>query len=394
MTGVAITCESRFEISPDGRVWTAGPGTYAFWRRYLDVFDEVTIIARAHAVDRVNEGQHEVCGAGVRLAAVPYYVGPKAYLIRACAVRQAVRQALEGQSAVVLRAPGRISELARASLVQRRPYGVELVGDPYEVFAPGASTHPLRAFFRWKSTSATRAIAAGACATAYVSRIVLPDRYPASPGSLSMICSDIELKTDHIVAQPRHNRDGDAAVIVTVGSLAQPYKGVDLLIEAVSMLHEQLPNVALRVVGDGVFRVPLEELARQRGVAHIVTFIGQLASGNAVRAELDGATLFVMASRTEGLPRAMIEAMARGLPCIGTSVGGIPELLPLEDMVPPNDAQALADMIAKVLSSPVRMRAMADRNLATAAEYRDDVLRDRRNAFYRCVRDRTEEWRK
>src|SRR5690606_2722669 len=116
----------------------------------------------------------------------------------------------------------------------------------------------------------------------------------------------------------------------------------------------------------------------------------QLSSGQAVRDELDQADLFVLASRTEGLPRAVIEAMARGLPCIGTSVGGIPELLPTEDLVPPGDADTLARKISEVSRSPERMAAMSRRNLKKAADYRDDVLRQRRNAFYEIVKERTE----
>lgn len=88
----------------------------------------------------------------------------------------------------------------------------------------------------------------------------------------------------------------------------------------------------------------------------------------------------------------MIEAMARGLPCIGSSVGGIPELLPPEDMVPSEEPLALANKIAEVLASPARMKSMAMRNVAVAAQYKDDVLRSRRVAFYQYVRDQTEDW--
>ena len=88
----------------------------------------------------------------------------------------------------------------------------------------------------------------------------------------------------------------------------------------------------------------------------------------------------------------MIEAMARGLPCIGSTVGGIPELLPAEDLVPPGDAPALARKIMEVLGDPDRMARMSARNLATAAEYRDDILSERRRAFYTYLRDRTQAW--
>ena len=63
----------------------------------------------------------------------------------------------------------------------------------------------------------------------------------------------------------------------------------------------------------------------------------------------------------------MVEAMARGLPCIGTTVGGIPELLPEEDLVPPNDAAALSRRMEEVLLDTERMSAMSVRNVITAA---------------------------
>jgi glycosyltransferase involved in cell wall biosynthesis len=88
----------------------------------------------------------------------------------------------------------------------------------------------------------------------------------------------------------------------------------------------------------------------------------------------------------------MLEAMARGLPCIGSTVGGIPELLPAEDLVPPGDAVALAAKIREVAADPERMARMSARNLAKAEEYRDEALRERRLAFYRYVRESTETW--
>jgi len=63
------------------------------------------------------------------------------------------------------------------------------------------------------------------------------------------------------------------------------------------------------------------------------------------------------------MPRAMIEAMARGLPCIGSAVGGIPELLSSEDLVSRGDAGALALKIMEVVSQPDRMTRMSDEQI-------------------------------
>ena len=90
----------------------------------------------------------------------------------------------------------------------------------------------------------------------------------------------------------------------------------------------------------------------------------------------------------------MIEAMVRGLPCVGSDVGGIPELLPAEDLVPPNNVPALASKIMQVLQQPARMQQMSARNFIKAGEYNDDALKARRHQFYEFLRNRTEDWLK
>jgi phosphatidylinositol alpha-1,6-mannosyltransferase len=130
----------------------------------------------------------------------------------------------------------------------------------------------------------------------------------------------------------------------------------------------------------------LEDLGRALGVDGRVRFAGLLPAGAAVRAELDAADLFVLPSRAEGLPRALIEAMARALPAIGSNVGGIPELLPADALVPPDDEQALAAAIAAAVRDPAWLDRMSAASLARAQEFRADLLASRRRAFYERVR--------
>jgi glycosyltransferase involved in cell wall biosynthesis len=151
-------------------------------------------------------------------------------------------------------------------------------------------------------------------------------------------------------------------------------------------------DLELTIVGGGQHLREMEARAAALGIGSLVHFTGNLATGQAVRAELDRADLFTLPSRQEGLPRAMIEAMARGLPAIGSTVGGIPELLPADDLFPPNDVPALAAKIREVLGDPERMARASARNLAKAREYSQEVLTPRRQALYTHVRTRTEEW--
>ena len=161
----------------------------------------------------------------------------------------------------------------------------------------------------------------------------------------------------------------------------------------VACVH-QGQELDLILIGSGRCRAGLEARAAALGLGERVRFCDQLPSGEAVREQLDQADLFVLPSRAEGAPRAMIEAMARGLPCIGSTVGGVPELLAPDDLVPPGDVRVLAGKIRKVLSDSECLARMSKRNLEKAREYRQEILRQRRDEFYRYLLRRTERWQR
>jgi glycosyltransferase involved in cell wall biosynthesis len=169
--------------------------------------------------------------------------------------------------------------------------------------------------------------------------------------------------------------------------LAQRYKGIDVLIRALRVLGDRGRRCELVVIGEGRYRDELEQLASQLRVE--VHFTSQLTRGEVMN-QLDRADLFVLASRTEGLPRALLEAMARGLPCVATRVGGIPELLDDEVLCEKESVGQLADRIGAILDGSVNPNRQAVNNLTRARDFRTEMLRGRRRDFYRRVRKVTE----
>lgn len=386
---LVVTVSHRFKQTPDGSVWTQTMFAYPFWGRYLEVFDRVRVVARVESVHEQPADWIRADGIDVSFVPVPYYVGPWEYLKRSHTVRATIRNAPRPGDAIILRGS---STMASYLWQINYPYGIEVVGDPYDVFAPGANKHPLRPIFRWMFSRHLRAICSRACATAYVTEKYLQRRYPPSPRSFTTDYSSVELPPEAFASHVRQGFCENDIILVSIGSLAQPYKGFDILIRAVALCVENGLDLKLIFVGDGYYRSSLEALRDQLGLKQRVVFRGQLPAGERVRAELDSADLFVLPSFTEGLPRVMIEAMARGLPCIGSSVGGIPELLSAEDLFPSRDPKALADKVAEVVRDRKRMVEMAERNLRKARNYSDAVLSAKRKEFYECVRCRTEEW--
>ena len=390
-----INCPQHFERTPDGQVWTNGQFPYSFWTRYLAVFGGVTVLARVRDVPELSSQRQPASGARVCFLGLPDYTGPRQYASHAPVVAATARRAVRNGNAILLRPPGEIAGWVLWHVRKSgRPYAVEVVGDPYDVFGPNAVRHPLRPVFRWWFTRALKRQCANACAAAYVTERALQQRYPPAPQALTTHYSSVDLPDTAFLKAPRRVVPNRSARLILVGTLAQLYKAPDVLIDAVGTCVREGLNIELIFVGSGRYQPQLEAQAAGLGLRTRVQFLGQLASADAVRAELDSADLFVLPSRQEGLPRAMIEAMARGLPCIGSSVGGIPELLAAGDIVPSNDALALARKIHEVLADPSRLARMSVHNLAKAREYSLDVLTRRREQFYKHVRAQTEAWLK
>ena len=409
---VVITLEFRFTRTPDGRLWSRTSHSYAFWERYLTVFDGVKIVARAEWSTDVDSRYRPVLGPGVEFVELPYYLGPWQYLKVRSRARQIVRVAVEQEDAILCRVPSILGTELLSSLPGKgRPYGLEVIGDPEEAFAPGAVRHPLRPVFRHVFTHNLRRECARAVGVSYVTESALQQRYPARglavgvsdtdlqtgyfgslPRTFTTYYSSTELSLDDYASGPKQYDHVGRPRLVFVGSLEQMYKGQDILLRAIALLRQRGRPVELIIVGDGRHRQELEALAQSLDISRDIAFLGELPAGPAVRAELDKATLMVLPSRTEGLPRVIIEAMARALPCVASSVGGIPELLHEDDLVPANDPEFLAQKIQEVITNPARLNAMSVRNLEKAQQFRPEVLRRKRAQFYMFLREATQEW--
>lgn len=385
---VDVSLEYRFHRTPDGAAWTDGPFARPFWDRYLDVFEGVRVVARAHPVAEPPPAARRVDGGSVELWPLPGYVGPVAFARRYRAVRAATRAAVAPGDALLLRAPSPLAALLARDR-RGRPYGLEVVGDPADSLRRGAIEHLARPAARRWLTQSLRRLCRDAAAIGYVTAGTLQARYPPGPGSYATHYSSIELPDQALAAQPRP--PAPARRLVTVASLAHRHKGVDVLIDALGEAVAAGSDMHLTIVGSGVYQAELASRAAAAGLAERVEFTGQLPAA-AVAGRLDQADLFVLASRTEGLPRALVEAMARGLPCLATAAGGIPELLPEEALVRPGSAPELAAKLRRVADDPAWLGAMAARNLGVAADYRESALRPRRISMYRRLRAATEAW--
>lgn len=139
----------------------------------------------------------------------------------------------------------------------------------------------------------------------------------------------------------------DAFVFGTIGRLA-PTKGLSYLIKAFVSIKEQMPEAHLVLLGDGWLNSELEEQAMNAQCQDSIHFLGHRDN---IEQLLRGMDVFVLSSVAEGMPRAILEAMAAGVPCVATEVGGIPEIISGNNvgvLVPPKDSEVLAEAMISI----------------------------------------------
>jgi glycosyltransferase involved in cell wall biosynthesis len=267
-------------------------------------------------------------------------LGHLLWLPAACRVAQFVeREGLERVHGVWAHFPGSVAYLA--ARLTDRPYS--LAGHA------GSDLHRTRAFLAQKVRAAD-----------FVATCVR--------GNAEMLCelagpgARVEWIA-HGVDLARFDGSGRAPdpdpVLITVGRLALA-KGFDDAIRALALLRSRGRMASLWLVGDGPERAALEALARDRGVADRVRFLGVLNHEQLLplyrRAWLLLAPSRVLANgRRDGIPNVIVEAMAMGLPCVGTRAGGIEEaIVPGETgaLAEPGDPASLAEAIESLLADP------------------------------------------
>jgi glycosyltransferase involved in cell wall biosynthesis len=246
------------------------------------------------------------------------------------------------------------------------------------------------ALFRWLETR----LAAAADALVAVSDAVKEDLVGLGIAPAERIrVIPLGLELEHLAAAlPRGVLRGEAGIpegVPLVGMVGRlvPIKDVPTFLRAARIVRETRPEARFALVGDGEERPALESLCRELDLDGKVTFFGWRRDLAAVYGDLD---VVVNASRNEGTPVALIEALAAAKPVVATRVGGTPDLLGEGErgrLVPPAEPLALARAVLETLeeSEAARRRAQAGREHVLARHSSDRLVRDV-DALYRELR--------
>ena len=382
MTKIAFFHDHKVMISRDG-IYSRGGLTSNLISSYQAAFGDLTICSRV--IDKFSEGGVLLGKKEVSHEEFPDVLGRD--LFRFFKAYKVVSKTCARNTIIVARLPS-ISGLMACwnQRNSRENLLIELVGCPYDSTrlrgVKGRLLAPiLYAMVRYCVKNAKN--------VSYVTQEFLQMRYPSNAKNV-LSASDVEITIEPDLPAKRlqrlKNSSLNSITIGMIGNYNTAYKGYDTTLNALHYLEQQNPGVYfLELVGGGTQNEILDQ-AKRLNVDHCLKFRGILGFPQGVFSWLDKIDIFLQPSETEGLPRALVEAISRGCAAVGSNVGGIPELLRSDMVINPGDHVGLAEKILK-LSSKSELIEASNRSFERAKEYEYTTLKIKRDVFYQKVKE-------
>lgn len=379
--------DNTYFHSEMGEVYSAGQFPYEYFKPFIDIFGSLTVVGRGQPLDRNRDIQklNVSMGPSIDFELMPNINSPAGLLKHGARVDAKLKKLVAEADAVIIRAVSDLGWMAyRHAHAMGKPIAMEMAACAWDSTWNhgsffGKPYAPVR-YFRDKI------ITANASHVIYVSRDFLQRRYKTN--GHTAIASNVRINDpDPAVLEKRlariaQRKEDDLTVIGIVGTLGHRLKGIHTALHALQQADKMKPGrFIFRILGPGN-PAKYRDLAIKLGLGNRVFFDGVIQSGFKVLEWLDDVDLYIQPSFQEGVPRATIEAMSRGCPVIGSTAGGIPELLPPEWLHRPGDDERLGALIDKMLEDPALQAQAALRNFETSKGYAASVLMPVRRAFW------------
>lgn len=383
---VAFFHDAPLVYGQDGQVYSVG-FTYNIWERYLTVFDSLVVSTRIRTDDSIDGSRTKnmklSSGPRVEFKPISEYRKSIDMIFNKRKISNQVRETLEQCDCAIIRLPSFIGKMAcKEAEKMRKPYLVEVVGCAWDSLWNHSFKGKLIAPYSYFKT---KKLVRDALYAIYVTNQFLQKRYPTKGKNTN--CSNVVLtEFDDKILEKRLERinkshKNSKIILGTTAAVDVRYKGQQYVIKALGKLKEQeITNYEYHLVGGGD-QTYLKSVAKKYNVSDQVKFLGTMPHDEVIK-WLDNIDIYIQPSLTEGLPRALIEAMSIGCPSIGSNAGGIPELLERDCIFNRSDYKELAQIILKNGFNKEWLKDKAKRNFEEAKKYDKEKIEMRRKEFF------------
>lgn len=356
---------------------------YSTWERYLYSFQEIIIISRVierNLSEKEKSKYNLSSGPNVSFIHLPNINKISEKVKNNYRVNEKIKKTVKKSDAVIARLPSQIGMLVLdCAKKYNKPTAIELVGCPEEALN---NLRSLKAkLYKTYMVRKTKKLVKESKYTLYVTKDFLQNKYPSAGKTIA--CSNVILKTfdqknNELKLQETKN---EVLKVGLIGYLSE-YKGIDTAFRICSELQQKNIPYNLEILGAGD-KKKWGAIANSLGVESKAIKIFSLPSGEAVFNWLKTLDFYIQPSRTEGLPRGLIEAMAAGNAAIGSNVGGIPELLSDKEIFDKEDYKLMANRIEEIVRNESMKKEIENRNMKVAQEYSFTLLDKKRKNFWR-----------
>lgn len=327
---------------------------YNFFKTYLNVFDEIKVVARVKKISEVSKKYYLSSGDRITFIPLKDVHGIKWFLFSSFYLRK-IRKIIFETDGFCFVLPSLASWQIYKLNKNKIPFMFHSIGDPEDSMIPSRVnffTNIIYTLIGKILKYKKKKIIYDANIGSYVSFSHLQNKYPVKQGVFNDSISSIRLNSSNILDSEK-NFSESVFKFVHVGSFI-PLKNQKDLIYCLQFLLEINENVELHLVGSGPLMQKCKKLTNQLGIQKKVHFYGQVTGVDEIVKILDNCDFFILPSSNEGMPRAMIEAMSRGLICFGSDVGGVSELLKKEFTFKPGNLDQMILVICRFLATKKR----------------------------------------
>ena len=373
----------------DGPIYTDNNNNYhgidynsELKKRYLQLGKSVSFLMRVDSLEKVKSRKlSEIDNENFGVIKVPDFKSPKKYLKNKSKSKKIIKEAVLEHDILIIRLPSSIGIMAwKYAEKYNKRYIVELVACPYDGYRYHSNIGMLIAPYMWFRT---KQIVNKSKYCIYVTESFLQKKYPTKGKEIGI--SDVIInKQNECNVKKRMKRieeidDNSTIILGTAAAVNMRYKGHEYVIEAIAKLIKSGYKIEYQLVGGGD-NTYLRSIAEKHSVTGSIKFLGAKPN-NEVLEWMDNIDIYIQPSLVDACPRSVIEAMSRGCMCIGSDVGGIPELIDEELIFEKANVNQIINLLQKVNKSLLLKQAKYSFRKVKSFEINE--LNKKRHEFYK-----------
>ena len=360
--------------------YSGGSFPALLWGNYTSYFDSLNVYARLSKNPNTKVVKSSIKDGRVIFDLTNNYSSIPKLLFNLKTIRKELNEKITNKDITIVRLPSILGFIAGYICIQQgKPFIVEQVGSSRENYITNGSVKgKIISSFAEKLN---RYIVRKAPYVYYVTKNKLQSDYPTK-GLTTSISNVILLELNNQEDINYSRFQNDKIKIGLIGGFDVSYKGQDVLLKAISKLEYTIrKNIELYFVGIGNYNWLLK-MANTLGLSDNIKFIGPKKSGEEILNFLSSLSLYIQPSYTEGMPRGMLEAMSMGCPVLGSTAGGISDVVEDEFLHEPGDFVRMSRQIKKLYTNRDLLIFESKRSLQVVEPYLKINLDSRRKEFY------------